>query len=287
MDAINQVFASGLEPTLPFSLSFLDIAGAFRLCLILRQLRTAFAASKHASEHETRSWLRSAATTLTVVFGGEALLFPILGIIPGWLISPIPFVLFAAVQALVDAIPSSIIPQISWKTELAHQDPRVADSPFALVFASFVIANGGFFLTGLFSLLHPTSLAFRTPPELMPYGWLTIDLWAAPLITGLYAFLTNAQPGLTNAVWWYLEDNVHVHVESATGKGYPLSPKDAQTFCGVLLVGVFVTRTLVNLGPRPSFSFKVKASPDHSPAGSTDKLVKKKHWNKASKVKPH
>lgn len=37
-------------------------------------------------------------------------------------------------------------------------------------------------------------MTVQTPPELQAYGWMTVDLWCAPLVTGLYAFLTHAQP---------------------------------------------------------------------------------------------
>lgn len=37
-------------------------------------------------------------------------------------------------------------------------------------------------------------MATVTPPELLPYGWTATDLWLAPLVTGLYATLTHAQP---------------------------------------------------------------------------------------------
>src|SRR5258708_704794 len=46
----------------------------------------------------------------------------------------------------------------------------------------------------MFSLLQPTPMATITPPELLPYGWTATDLWIAPLVTGLYATLTHAQP---------------------------------------------------------------------------------------------
>ena len=55
-------------------------------------------------------------------------------------------------------------------------------------------ANGGFFLTNLLSFFQPYPLTLTTPTELLPGGWTTTDLWCAPLVTGLYAFLTHAQP---------------------------------------------------------------------------------------------
>ena len=57
-----------------------------------------------------------------------------------------------------------------------------------------MIANAGFFAVNLFSFLQPYALTLTTPPEMQPLGWSTTDLWCAPLITGLYATLTHAQP---------------------------------------------------------------------------------------------
>ena len=44
------------------------------------------------------------------------------------------------------------------------------------------------------SFLQPYALTLTTPAEMLPWGWTTTDLWAAPFITGLYALLTHAQP---------------------------------------------------------------------------------------------
>ena len=56
------------------------------------------------------------------------------------------------------------------------------------------MSNGGPFISNLFSLLRPTQVEVATPPELLPYGWTATDFWAPPLVTGLYATLTHAQP---------------------------------------------------------------------------------------------
>src|ERR1700760_827331 len=63
---------------------------------------------------------------------------------------------------------------------------------------SQITANGGFFLANLLSFLEPTSLSLQTPPEIQPYGWTNTDIWCAPMITGLYALLTHAQPFWAN-----------------------------------------------------------------------------------------
>lgn len=109
-----------------------------------------------------------------------------------------------------------------------------------------MIANGGFFFTNLFSFLHPTPLTLTTPPELRPYGWATTDLWCAPLITGLYALLTHAQP------FWA---DLHAVVVGLIGGGGETELKSveavdasvARTVCAVILATLFATRTVKNL----------------------------------------
>lgn len=113
---------------------------------------------------------------------------------------------------------------------------------------SQITANGGFFLTNMFSFLHPIPFSLTTPPELGPYGWTTTDLWCAPLITGLYALLTHAQP------FWA---DLHVLISELLGHqgqlnykiintAKPLDPELARVICAMLLAGMFATRTVKN-----------------------------------------
>ena len=113
---------------------------------------------------------------------------------------------------------------------------------------SQITANGGFFLTNMFSFLHPIPFSLTTPPELGPYGWTTTDLWCAPLITGLYALLTHAQP------FWA---DLHVLLSELLGHqgqlnykipntAKPLDPELARVICAMLLAGMFATRAVKN-----------------------------------------
>lgn len=74
-----------LEPTAPFTwlgygISTLDVAAALRLCVVLRQLKEASraqhllkkAAGEADGDIEDPSLVKDAATTLMVVYGGEA-----------------------------------------------------------------------------------------------------------------------------------------------------------------------------------------------------------------------
>ena len=115
-----------------------------------------------------------------------------------------------------------------------------------------IITNGGFFLTGLVSFLHPTPLTLTTPAELRPYGWTTTDLWSAPLVTAIYATLTHAQP------FWADLHAVLASVLGGTGgvggfgvatdKIAPLDPETARSACALVLVVLFASRTARKFG---------------------------------------
>lgn len=103
-------------------------------------------------------------------------------------------------------------------------------------------ANGGFFLTNLFSFLNPTPLSIQTPPELQAYGWTTADVWCAPTATALYALLTHAQP------FWAELHSVLAQVLGASEPVKPLNPEYARAVCASLLGSLFVGRTVKNFG---------------------------------------
>jgi hypothetical protein len=75
-----EVFRFALTPIAPFAwfgvpVSTLDVVAAFRLGMIIRQLRETIHA-KHVSAKgpvEEKSFVKTLATTLLVVYGGEAI----------------------------------------------------------------------------------------------------------------------------------------------------------------------------------------------------------------------
>ena len=107
-----------------------------------------------------------------------------------------------------------------------------------------IITNGGFFITNLVSFLHPTPLSLTTPAELGPYGWTTTDLWSAPLVTGIYATLTHAQP------FWADMHAVLAGVLGGAGvdKIAPLDPETARSACALVLAALFAQRTARKYG---------------------------------------
>jgi len=266
-----KVYSFLLEPVAPFTwfgLNFttLDVVAAFRLCLILRQIREdLFRKHVKINGHtavETRSFVRSASTALTVVYGGEALTCPYLLTPPSFMISGTVPIFYTVIQGIVDAVPS--VPEMFFEMELPlsivdgftrafllcdlippavtlNSYSAVANSPWALLMTSLIVTNGGFLITNLFSLHNPTSLALQTPPELLAYGWMTADIWSAPLITGLYALLTHAQP-------FWAESHVYLaELLSLGGKQVqPVDPETARALCAILLAGMFSSRTVKN-----------------------------------------
>ncbi|KAF7363826.1 hypothetical protein MSAN_01040500 [Mycena sanguinolenta] len=294
---IIQVFNYTLQPVAPFtwfnlSISTLDVVAAFRLCVVLRQIKESLY-RQHVSKNgvETvapKAFARDVSTTLTVVYGGEAchdgcvappsqavfhahkrVPAPLLCIPPSFMVSGVVPVLYTAVQAIVEMLPS--VPEMTIHTELplsvvdgftralllcnlippavtTNASPLIAASPWTLLVTSLVTANGGFFLTNLFSFLNPTPIAVQTPPELQPYGWTATDLWCAPLVTGIYALLTHAQPFWAE-LHTVLSGMLGGEVATKSGVVEPLDPHTARAVCAVVLTTLFVTRTVKNFAP--------------------------------------
>ncbi|KAG5350910.1 hypothetical protein C0989_008808 [Termitomyces sp. Mn162] len=275
-----EVFRWSLQPIPPFTwfgspLNTLDVLGAVRLCLILRQLREQFY-RQHVAKNgfigvERKSFVKSLAITLTVVCGGEAVAAPMLGIPPSYMISGVVVGLFGIIQAVIDAFP--VVPDITAQLELplsildgftrafllcdlipptvtAHTSPNISNSPWSLLVTSLLMANSGFFFVNMFSMLAPTPFALTTPTELQANGWTTADLWCAPTITALYAFLTHAQP------FWA---DLHALIVTLLGGASSaktveaVDPETARAVCALLLCGLFIGRTVKNFDLWKSF----------------------------------
>jgi hypothetical protein len=120
--------------------------------------------------------------------------------------------------------------------------------------------NGGPFFANLFSLLHPTQIRVSTPPEMLPYGWTATDLWAAPLVTGLYATLTHAQPFFAHLhalLFAFLSPIGLAYLSDASAKKdgppnknvvAPLEAHTARAACAVVLCALYVNRAVRTYG---------------------------------------
>jgi len=284
-----------LQPVAPFTwfglpFSLLDIAAALRTCVALRQLKEQFYADHQAKklasrdvsvqETETHSFVRDATATLMVVYGGEAVTAPALGIPSSFMISGAGPAFYAGIHALVDRIPAIYSPTLQTELPISildgftramllcsivppmitnHPMPAVSTSPWSLLVTSLVTANGGWFFVNLLSFLKPYALTLTTPPEFLSYGWTTTDLWCAPLITGLYATLTHAQPFWVDAhavaMGW-------LGAAAAEGeKVQPVDPEYARALCAVVLAGMFATRTIKTFGAAQAKAVKPISGP--------------------------
>ncbi|KAF9036802.1 hypothetical protein BJ165DRAFT_1506168 [Panaeolus papilionaceus] len=275
LSPLIEVYRLILEPIAPFAwfgtpISTLDVVATLRLCIILRQIRDMQAAQHKATKKvipmEDYSFVKNLATTLLVVYGGEAITGPFLGLTPSFMLSGVVPVLYAVGQAVADNLPSVPEPSAQLEFPLSVVDgftrayllcnlippsvttsasPIIASSPWTLLLTSLITANAGFFLTNLFSFLNPVSLSVQTPPELQAYGWTTTDLWCAPLTTALYAFLTHAQP------FWaelHLLLSQVLGTTSLKGGVEALDPESARAVCALFLTTLFTTRTANNFG---------------------------------------
>lgn len=98
-------------------------------------------------------------------------------------------------------------------------------------------------------MFNPSGWCLATPAELQRYGWTTVDLWVAPLITGIVATLTHAQP-----FWTYLHLLLMSFVRPVTAEALeknPINPwtiAEARSFGAVILWVLFATRTVRNFG---------------------------------------
>ena len=126
------------------------------------------------------------------------------------------------------------------------------------------MANGGPFFSNLLSLLRPTPIEVATPPELLPYGWTATDAWSAPLVTGLYATLTHAQPFFTSlhtllyVFFWpfglaRLSDTTKkLGLGGSTPPHQSVAPVDHETaraVCAIVLCALNVNRAMRAYGP--------------------------------------
>jgi hypothetical protein len=216
-----------------------------------------------------------------MVFGGEAVVAPWLGVQPSFVVSGAYPLLFIGIGSLVDSLPT--VPDRSLFTELplaildgftratflcnfvppmitTHVSPAVANSPYTLLLTTFVAANAGPFIVNVLSLLRPTPMTLTTPPELLPYGWTATDIWIAPLVTGLYATLTHAQPffaylhallfsffsplGLAPLSSPSLKSDYSV----IAGAVAPLNADDARAVCVLVLSALFSLRAVRSFG---------------------------------------
>ena len=100
-------------------------------------------------------------------------------------------------------------------------------------------------------------MTLTTPPELLPYGWSATDIWIAPLVTGLYATLTHAQPFFAHlhALLFLFFSPLGLAPLSSSSNGsviegavIPLNADDARAVCVLVLSALFSLRAVRSFG---------------------------------------
>ncbi|QRV82107.1 hypothetical protein RhiJN_10122 [Ceratobasidium sp. AG-Ba] len=277
---------------IPFGL--MDMAGAVRLSVVLRQIKKIKGAGPQPFDTQVSPW-----TNALILFGGEAVMCSLLSLTPGFLLSPNITLLFMGMQFLVNEVigdpppflfsvelPISVFDAFGRALLLCdfapslvarHPDPAVANSPLALLITSEVLTNGGFFFVNLLNMLDPRGWRVdRTPPEVLPWGWTTIDLWSAPVVTALWATLTHWRAEQNQPFWTDLHATYAVisgsqGTEEKVAAPQAWSHSDARAACILVLSGLFVARTWWNMGPLPKFPSKPQpiSTPSSPPSSAS------------------
>ncbi len=99
-------------------------------------------------------------------------------------------------------------------------------------------------------------MTLTTPPELLPYGWTATDLWIAPLVTGLYATLTHAQPffaQLHALLFLFFSPLGLAPLSNSNGSGavVPVDADNARAVCVLVLSALFSLRAVRTFGLTP------------------------------------
>ncbi|CAE6355720.1 hypothetical protein RSOLAG1IB_05166 [Rhizoctonia solani AG-1 IB] len=269
------------------SFPLMDLIGAFRLSIVLRQIKKLKGGGSSNVDTQVSPWI-----TALILFGGEAVMCSQLSLTPSFLTYPNVTLLFMGAQVLVNEVildpppfrflvelPLAVFDAFGRALLLCdfapglvakHPDPIVANSPLALLIASEVLTNGGFFFVNLLNMLDPSGWRVdRTPPEALPWGWTAVDLWTAPLITALWASLTHwrNQPFWAEMHSKYLNLNNSRQSSEKSPALEAWAHSDARSLCIAILVTLFVLRTWWNMGPLPSFKAK-KIRPSSPPPSS-------------------
>ncbi|KAG1865287.1 hypothetical protein F4604DRAFT_996931 [Suillus subluteus] len=289
------LYRYAIEPIALFSwfgveVCSIELIAALRFCTILRQIREDLyakhlrrAGDKPASVEE-RSFLRDACTSLTIKFGGEAImgtllsrtcimrtnrfpcLGPLLGVPPSFVLSGVSPSVYIATQAIVECIP--VIPPMSLSSELplsivdgftrawllcslvpkpviTHASPVIASSPWTLLLSSLVIANGGFFIMGMITFLMPTPLTLHmSQPAERP---IKPYGWTATDFCCAPS-ITGLYALLTHAqpFWAELHSVISTVLGNRGDKVVPMDPEAARALCALILTGMSFTRTVKN-----------------------------------------
>ncbi|BGP16962.1 hypothetical protein JCM10213v2_004971 [Rhodosporidiobolus nylandii] len=277
------------HPSLPFSL--FAIAHAIRVACVYRGI------SKAGGYDAQLGNLQAAIVPLVLILGGSTVSSTLLGLVPGWVITPVPVLTYGVLPLLAHkfGLTSLLLSLPSLPREtvfclidgfsrimgmttlgvdvvLAHPNQAVRTSPWAMVLVAFISGGGGGMIVPAFRLFGP-EWGFTGTPAWVKMG-MPIDVWSAGFIGYVYATLIDAHPFFRQLpafllehvpIFKYLLNVPKAYLTSPTGTAL-LSPAEAKTFCSLLLAFMlFTTRIGLPLlktifAPSPAQKSKAKAA---------------------------
>ncbi|GAA5854161.1 hypothetical protein JCM8547_008249 [Rhodosporidiobolus lusitaniae] len=259
------------HPSIPFSI--FAIGHAIRVACVYRGI------SRAGGYDGQLGNLQAAIVPLVLILGGSTVSSVLLGLVPGWIVTPVPVLTYGLIPLLAHklgltsfllALPS--LPRESFfclidgfsrimgmttlgvDVVLTHPNQAVRNSPWAMVLVAFISGGGGGMLVPAFKLFGP-EWGFTATPVWVKNG-LPIDVWSAGLIGYVYATLIDAHPffrvlpsivvnHLPAIRPWFNLPKAYLTSPRHTAL---LSPAEAKTFCSLLLAFLlFSTRIALPL----------------------------------------
>lgn len=99
-----------------------------------------------------------------------------------------------------------------------------------------------------------------------------MDLWCAPLVTGLFALLTHAQPAWADLHALLAQVLSGAHAPAIKSELSAADNDLARAVCVLVLTSLFVSRTLTNFGPAAIKEIKLNAK--SSSSSTPDGVIK-------------
>ncbi|KAK4057327.1 hypothetical protein OIO90_001824 [Microbotryomycetes sp. JL221] len=290
----TQGYLASTTPSVYIPFSLFSILHAVRIACAYRG-----AARAGGYDHKLGNF-QAALVPVILILGGTTITNILMGIVPGWLISPIPVLTYAILPllatklgavtmllnlpkypreiffAMVDGFTRIMgITTLGIDTVLSHPNVALRNSPWAMIAVATLAGGGGGMIVPAFKGFGPEWSLASTP------GWVKdgpgIDIWGATVAGYVYATLIDAHPAfraLPNAIFNRLPIlNLFVKLP----KGYltnkaptPLLPPDeAKIFCALMLgsmLAVRAARPLIASLSSPAPKRKSIAAKSSSPA---------------------
>ncbi|GAA5988081.1 hypothetical protein JCM10908_002055 [Rhodotorula pacifica] len=277
-----------VNPALPFTI--FAVIHAIRVACVYRGIARAGGYDRQLGDFQ------AAIVPLVLILGGSTISSVLLGLVPGWIISPVPVAtyglipLLAAKSGIVSAVLS--LPTLPRETLFclvdgfsrimgmatlgvdvvrAHPNPAVRSSPWAMILTAFISGGGGGMIVPMFRMFGP-EWGFTSTPGFIKEG-LSIDVWSAGFIGYVYATLIDAHPFFRKPIAYLLTHlpvlGSYIHLPKAyftsPKPALLLQPAEAKTFCSLLLALMLFTSRIVIPAFRRSTAIR-KPSPSPTPA---------------------